>query len=990
MRKARAAGLVSLLTVALPAIAATPSPSFVGAWVVVWPGDPRLDGLSAAGPESRSPNAPGLLLAVPAAEFASPLSESSARTLVAAARQAGWKSGLAVDLPDTDVPKDPRAAEAWTPERLYPGLGRLLEAARGADLFVLRFPTLEEEDLPARRFALRKIAASIRAENPSARIALVFHRVPGEAPFPPVARALLADDLAAYLDLIGLYAESPLPEPAELRSAAEALGIERPLVLLAPPLPDAAALLDLAARAAPEGIRVVAAPVTAPGTADRLLLRFGRILDGDFGADARASKVETASGQRLSAYRFVSGIDLGGVVLVPGVEPAGPPVRSAIRLTLDASTYSAFEVHELATGRSGRFEIPPTRDAPTLTLSTAAGPIAVVLTARERSAAEAPRARVEATAERGTTVEEILARHQVWRAARDLRWTRFLARNETSIQFRFVDLNSTLNLTLAGPYFFEKGKGSDWVWHEAYINGVRWRGKRVPELPLIQPEKVSELPLSLTFDDSYVYELAGQETVLGTACWVLAFTPKAGASDRPLYAGTVEISKADFSVVRVRSKQLNLTGEMLTVDQETEFGPVRPADGGPPLLFPTHQRSRWVLNTFSGTTMLESETRLLDVRIDPPDWDTVLAAASSSDDVMVRDTEKGMRYLEKTKEGERVVVEKPKTSRLFGLAGVYWDASFNFPLPLLGVFYIDLDFRNKQQQLQVFFGGPLLLASFNEPRLFGTKFSLGANVFGVAFRGSNFWYENGVEDPSQQVKDRSSAANVFLGVPVVRHLRATLTVGVSYRDFGAASDTSPDFAIPSNGATLRLSADLFWNVWGWAVSGSYGWFKRSAWGPWGYAGNPQWDPSKTEYRLYGVTAAKDFPLSGFRLVKLGASWFGSGNTDRFSEYTFGSFGGTPLEGFSTGNLRAQEAIVVRGAYGYVFGNTFRILAAYEQAWVTDEYVGYTRVPFAGAGITSEMPGPWSTIVRFDAGLPVVGRNRGTKGGVVNLTFLKFF
>ena len=990
MKRARTTGLVFLFTIALPISVAAAPLGFVGPWIVVGPGDSRLEALSAAAPEGLSPNAPGLLLNVPAAEFASPIAESSARTLVTDASRAGWRSGLAVDLPDTEVPKDPRAAEVSTPDTLYPGLGRLVEAAKGADLFVLGFPKLEEEDIPARRFALRRIAAFIRAENPKAQIALVFHRVPEAALFPAVARALLRDDVAAYLDLIGLHAESSLPEPAELRVAAEALGILQPLVLVAPPRPDATALLDLAAGAAPDGVRVVAAPVTSPGAADGLLIRFGRLLDGDFGADSRGAKAASASGQPLPAHRFVSGVDLGGVVLVPGIDAVGAPFRGAVLLTLDAPSYSAFEVTELATGRSGRFEIPATRAAPTLTVSTAAGPIAVVLTARERPAAEAPRARVETTAQRGTTAEEILARHQAWRAARDRRWTRFLARNETSIQFRFADLNTTLNLTLAGPYFYEKGKGSDWVWHEAYFNGVRWRGKKVPELPLVQPEKVSELPLALTFDDSYRYELAGEETLEGKPCWLLSFTPKATASDRPLYAGTLDISKSDFSVVRIRSKQLNLTGEMLSVDQETEFGPVPAADGGPPLLFPTHQLSRWVLNTFSGTTTLESETRLLDVRVDPSDWDPALKAASASNDVMVRDTEKGMRYLEKTKEGERVVVDNPKTSRLFGLAGVYWDASFDFPLPLLGVYYIDLDFRHKQQQVQVFFGGPILLASFNEPRLFGTELSLGGNIFGVAFRGSNFWYVNGVEDPAQQVKDRSSAANVFLGVPILRHLRASLTAGISYRDFGAASDTSPDFAIPTDGATWRFSADLFWNVSGWALSGSYGWYQRNQWGPWGYPGNPQWDPSKEHYQLYSVTAAKDIPLSGFRLIKLGASWLGSSNTDRFSEYTFGSFGGTPLEGFSTGNLRAQEALIIRGAYGYVFGNTFRLLGTYEQAWVTDEYAGYSRVPFAGAGITAEMPGPWSTIIRLDAGIPVVGRSHGATGGVVYLTVLKLF
>ena len=402
MNRARSTGLACFLTLALSGAAAPPLPRFVGPWVVVGPGDSRLEALSTEPPEKESPNAPGILLDVPAAEFASPSSESSARTLVAASRGAGWKSGLAVDLPDTEVPKDPRAAEASTPETLYPGLGRLLEAAKGADLFVLGFPKLEEEDIPARRFALRLIAASIRAENPSTQIALVFHRGPGSPLFPAVAQALLRDDVAAYLDLIGLHAAESPPEPAELRRAAEDLGIERPLVLVAPSRPDAAALLDLAARAAPDRVRVVAAPVAGPPGADGLLLRFGRLLDGDFGADSRGAKAVAAGGQALPSYRFVSGVDLGGVVLVPGVDAAGAPVRGALLLTLDAPTYAAFQVVELATGRAGRFDIPATRDAPTLTLSTAAGPIAVVLTAREKPPAEAQRARVEATAERGS------------------------------------------------------------------------------------------------------------------------------------------------------------------------------------------------------------------------------------------------------------------------------------------------------------------------------------------------------------------------------------------------------------------------------------------------------------------------------------------------------------------------------------------------------------------------------------------------------------
>ncbi|HSB35664.1 MAG TPA: hypothetical protein VLH41_02235, partial [Thermoanaerobaculia bacterium] len=110
---------------------------FVGPWIVVGPGDARIAALASSPPGLLSPNAPGLLLDVAPDSFGDELAVESARALVATARQAGWRAGLGVDLPDTDVPRAPREAEVTTPDSLYPGLGRLLSAAAGADLFVL-------------------------------------------------------------------------------------------------------------------------------------------------------------------------------------------------------------------------------------------------------------------------------------------------------------------------------------------------------------------------------------------------------------------------------------------------------------------------------------------------------------------------------------------------------------------------------------------------------------------------------------------------------------------------------------------------------------------------------------------------------------------------------------------------------------------------------------------------------------------------------------
>jgi hypothetical protein len=946
----------------------------------------RLSRLAERPSSTVSANAPGLLLTI-----ADP-GDAALRELVpgfvAAAHRSGWKAGIRFSLAGARVPTDARAAEAASAETLVPGLGILLRAASAADLFVLDLPPLDR-DIKAPTYAFRLVAAEIHALEPKARVAAMIGTFKEEEKLSGGEKAFISEETRAYLDLVGFHLAGR-PAPGEVRHAVDDVDLGKPVFVDAGRATTAGELLDLGARFAAAGVFATAAAAEFPPADDDALLRMGHLLDGDFGNDARPAEAHTENGSLLRVSRFLSGLDLGGVVLVSGITEAGESWNGPLILSLDAAVYASAEIVELATGRSKQLDLPRTARSPSLTLSTAGGPVALRLTPRERPPAEATRAAEGVEGTRGLTAEEIVARHQAWRAARDRRWTRFIARNETSIRFRFADLNTTLDLTLAGPFFYEKGRGSDWVWQEAYINGVRWRGKKVPELPLVQPEKVSELPLALTFDDSYRYALTGEETKLGVRCFVLSFTPKANVSNRPLYAGEVYISKSDFSVVRTRGRQLNVSGEMQSADEETDFGPVPAPGGGEPLVFPTHRISRWVLKTFSRTTTLEGETRLLDVSVDPPTWEEARAAAYASTDVMVRDTEKGMRYLERTKEGDRVVVENPKTARLFGVAGLTWDSSFSSPFPLLGFYYIDLDFRKKQQQVQVFFGGPLLAASFNEPRLFGTALDLGADVFGVALRGSNFRYVSGMEDPAQRVKERSGTANVNVGFPLLRHVKLSLSAGMSYSDYAAAPETSPDFAVPYDGGTLRLQAEGFWDVTGWAVSGRWGWYRRLRWGPWGFPGNPEFDPSRNEYHLYSVNVGRDFHLPDFQLVRVGASWLGSSNTDRFSEYTFGSFGGTPLAGFPTGSLRAQQAIVVRGAYGLVFGNTFRLLGIYDQAWVKDPYAGYDEVPFAGAGISAELPGPWTTIIRFDAGLPVVGRSHGQKGGVISLTFLKLF
>jgi hypothetical protein len=983
-----------LILSSLAAAAPAPRP-YLAPWLKVTPGDARIVSLQSAPAASLSPNAPGLLLEINPEGWAGsrPAALEAIRLLARDARRSGWRWGMALLLPEAPVPLDARAAEAATIGSLYPGLDALVGEASGADLVTLTLETTPALDSKARSFLLRKTAAGVRAAAPSAQVAFVLGRLPAAGLFGSDVKDLLSEESAAYLDLVGVRpSSSAAPATGQIRLAVDDVAFGKPAFVdldAGPPAPDPRQLLAAAARVAPEAVPFTAMTPSWDPSKDAVLSRLARLLDGDFGNDTRGA-FASAGGKPLAVYRLVSGTDLGGIVVIPGVGAPGLAATGTFTLTLDETSYASAEVLELATGRSTRFEIPPGVHPARLSLALASTPLAVKLAAREKAPSEAAKAAVGVAETRGLSAEEILARHQAWRAGRDARWSRLSARNAMSIRFRFANLGNTLELGLAGAFFYEKGRGYDWVWTESTFNGVRWKGKKTPELPLVQPEKVSEMPLALTFDDAYKYTLTGEEAAGGVRCYALDFEPRARASDKPLFAGTVWIAKGDFAVMRTKTRQLNLSGEIQAVDEVSDFGEVAASDGGPPMRFPTHTKGQWILKTFSTTTVVERETVLSEVRLDPPSFEADRAAAFASKETMVRDTEKGVRYLEKLKTGERIVTEDTKRGHLFGLAGVFYDSSFDYPLPLLGIYYIDLDFRKKQEQVQVFFGGVLLAASYNQPRLFGTTIDAGVDVFGIAIRGSDALFVDGTEDKTQRVKSRSFLFNLKAGVPAGRHIKLSATFGETHRDFAADTETSPAFAIPSDHWVTRLEGQAIWDYEGWALSGRWGWNKRSRWDAWGLPGNPDYDPGKDTFQTWGFQLAKDFHLPRFQRIRTSLGFLGSSNTDRFSEYTFGSFGGTSLRGFRSGALRAEQAITSKIAYGYVFGDTFRLEAIYEDARVKDNAAGYDWAYFGGAGLGGELPGPWSTLVRFDFGIPVAGRSRGQTGFVLNLTFLKIF
>ena len=186
-----------------------------------------------------------------------------------------------------NVPENAREAEAVTADSLVPGLGALLGAAQGADLFVLSLPDLSGE-IRSRRYLLMKAAAIVRSRSPSSRIAVLFHQPAGGGLFPPGAKELLSEEAAAFVDLLGLDLDDVATTPEAVREAADGLSFARPLLVTAPEVPGAGALLDLAARFSGVDAPVVAAPLADPAGVP-LLDRLGALLDGDVNRDGRSA-----------------------------------------------------------------------------------------------------------------------------------------------------------------------------------------------------------------------------------------------------------------------------------------------------------------------------------------------------------------------------------------------------------------------------------------------------------------------------------------------------------------------------------------------------------------------------------------------------------------------------------------------------------------------------------------------------------------------------
>jgi hypothetical protein len=831
-------------------------------------------------------------------------------------------------------------------------------------------------------FLLKRAAVALTGAKPEARVAT-------EA-LPPDVKALetlYGEEVAAYLEAVALQ---PAPADGDAQIAAAVAAVQRldpgrPLVLDGLPLPQPPAqALAEAARAVTHGfdLALFRSPSVPPDVPAETLAPFV-VLAREFAGDLSYDQSSNPTGA-AEAWTFVRGKDLALRVIARAPEGSrelalrfpDPTLRRPTRFPYTAARVTPPTGQATATGLDLRVEDP--------------GPVAVL--GLERQTVEERKGvaeKVTVAGQREMPVEEILRRLQAFEDAQDRRLDHYSATNSTSLRFQPAAGSQTFEATLEGPFFFSK-TGTDWAWQTLYVNGVRWRAKKLPEIPLIQPEKAAAVPLAIHFTKQYRYRLRGSDRLDGRDAWVVDFAPSGPTEKGRLYQGSVWIDKQVYARLRTRAVQVGLEGEVISNEETMSYAPID-AQGNPAawsaesFVLPLQLVSQQILSVVNATTVVERDTRLTDVRVNSPDFEAQRAQVNASDTTMVRDTDKGLRYLVKDESGQRVVKEGFDRNKLFALGGVFYDDSMDYPLPLAGVNYLSFDFKGTGNQLNVFFAGALLTANMAQPRLFGSRFDFGGSAFALAVPITDSLYRDGEKALPEDVKLRTGNASLKLGRPLGNFVKLNLTYEALLFNYQRTHDTAKNFVVPSNNLThsLELNGSFSRAGYGLRASGSYN--LRSKWDFWGLPGNPEFSKDDKDFLRWDAQASKSWYLSHFQKIGAEVDYAAGRDLDRFSKYQFGFFGDTRVHGYQSGKVRAEKALSSHLTYGFEIGEFLRLDAVADAAWATDRVAGLHNELLGGVGLAGTFIGPWQTVVNLDVGVPVAGPENGF---VLYVVFLK--
>lgn len=796
-------------------------------------------------------------------------------------------------------------------------------------------------------------------------------------------QALYAEDIAPYVDAIGLNAGSTSPA---VLAAIEKSDASSAILLLGEPLgavPDAGARRFVTRQLAVIGSKISGATYTGPQPVVAATLAPIGTLRGMFEQEIVALD-PTASAPKLTRggvdvtsevqYRIVFGVGtLTNYMIYEGgtapfeitlVEPTGtrPAIVDVIRGTRTAP-------------RAFRYDAP--KQTAVVELAPATRPQVVDWDTGQISGFVQ---RDEVQSKALPTVAEIISRHQQALTAQDALLRTYVTNARMDQHFRPNAIEGGFDVVTENKMFVE-GTQTEWEELSFTLNGTRW-GPNRPAFPLLQAEKVLSLPLDLRLDADYRYQMAGVEDVEGRPAFALRFDPV--DDEKSLYRGTVWIDRETYRKVKVQTVQTKLVSPILSSEEIQFFGEVGQLEGQPIHLM-RRLVGRQIMLIAGRNLMVERGIKFDAFQLNPADFETQRAGARGGNNIMYRDTNAGLRYLAK-KDGERVIQEAT-TSAAAALLGVTYDPSYDYPLPLLGVNYLIFNFLgNKDTQAAVVFGGVLALVNVQRAKLIGERVDGSLDLFAIAVKGNDRAYDEEGEIEGQRLNTRPFSTGVNLGWQIGQFQKIFGNYQFRYDAIFSTEATADSFTVPVSTVTNGLGGGVEWKQAGYAFVAAGMKNHRAQWEEWGEPGD--YRPEDKTYLKYSASLTKDF-VFGFHKIHLNAAYYGGKRLDRFSAYQFGLFDENKVHGVPSSGVRFGELAMFRGSYAFNVFEQHRLEVFFDSAYGRDYRVPTEWRPITGIGIGGNTRGPFNTLLRGDCGKSFLpARYRGAGSIVLQIQVLK--
>jgi len=558
-------------------------------------------------------------------------------------------------------------------------------------------------------------------------------------------------------------------------------------------------------------------------------------------------------------------------------------------------------------------------------------------------------------------LEIIMARVQAVETAQREALKNYQADARIEYHFRLPGGYALVDVGYDNEFYFDPVVGQEWRQKTMYINGVPWKGKKIPELPIPEPEQVVSLPLNLTLNKDYEYRLLNSEKVDSKETWVVEFAP---ASQKPLYKGKVWIDKESFHRVKVSATQTQLTTPITSSDETLHFALHQTPAGGINLL--SAIQGQQIFSAGGRQVFSERTIRFENFQINSADFVMRRSAAYASNDPMTRQTGKGLKPLKKDSAGERVIQWEPDTTRKFWIFGAFYDQGLGFPFPFGGKNILNYDWRKTGTQLNMLIAGAFNVLSLSDPEFLRKGIDGRVELALWTVPTMDRIYQNGNAVETDDLWVLREFGNTGVGFTVGEYGKITPGLQFAFFHFFRASETAENFGVPSTNFDLAPTLELNYTRKGFAISAAVAPHFRTNWDNWGTPeSDGQLDP-KNQYWQLQSSINKSFYPADLHKIGLSLTYLNGQDLDRFSSYQFFFLGDLSLAGFSGSGIRFDEGILAKASYQFNLLDLFRVGARVELGVVQPLFETQWQ-KHSGIGFDGTVFGPWNTLINFDLG-----------------------